>query len=571
MSRRNILSVVLASFVATVMLATMIGCGPGPTPPSPTLPSPTPTPTPVAKPEATRPTSGGTLRVVMQDYPAGYDVHRKPSWGPLAGYPVYSSLVMFDPTKRDVTPANIIPDIAKSWETSSDGKVWTFHLQEGVTWHDGRPFTADDVVYNFVKMTDPKRSGVVECFPTFVRAEATDKNTVRVYLKEATPSLLAQLASPYTALVPPHKENVDWKTTGYLVGTGPFMFKSAVSRVSLELVRNPNYYKKDSFGTQLPYLDGVTYYTVADKSAATDAVITNRVDMTQPSAGISNLEHLERYRAQAPQIVIQDYISKGSGEGFFFNTTRDPLKDVRVRQALSMLIDRDALTMASYGTLDFAVSTGGFFCPPYGLAYDEIAKIVGWDKPWATRVSEAKRLLSDAGYPNGFNIGINVRSAVPEFERACVVLADKWSQANIKATVEPLEVSRINEILSNGNFDFVMHLLTGYVGDPEEILGRFKGGSAINPTGWSNPEVNALIDQQSTEMNVAKRAELVKKSEGLILKEAPAMPNIWSRPRLANWPYVKGYYTQDAGYCTRWKFERVWFDKTDPYWSKRPA
>lgn len=239
------------------------------------------------------------------------------------GYPVFNNLVQFDTQKAGLDPRNIVPGLAERWEASADGKTWTFFLYRGVKWHDDKPFTADDVVYNMAKMADAKRSGVVSSFPNFDRSEKVDDYTVKVYLKAPSPDFLVQLAGPYTMILPPQKANVDWRTTDYLVGTGPFMYKSSVGGVSYQLVRNPNYHKKDASGNRLPYLDGVNYLVINDRSAQIDALLTNRVDMTQPSTGISSQELLDRVKSSGRPIDVQLIGSQGSSETFFFNV-KDP-------------------------------------------------------------------------------------------------------------------------------------------------------------------------------------------------------------------------------------------------------
>ena len=222
---------------------------------------------------------------------------------------VFSNLVYFDPTKIDPDPKNLVGDLAEKWEISPDGKTYTFFIHPGIKWHDGKPFTADDVIYNLDKLSDPKRSLQAAVFPAYQKAEKVNDLTVKVTLSRPQPSFLANLAGGYSVFVAPQAGD-KFQSSDFLIGTGPFKFKSATSGVSLSFVKNPDYFKKG-----LPYLDGVNYYIIADRSAQTDALITKRIDMTNALSGIANKETLDRIASQAsgvgtawgrqnPQVIV---------------------------------------------------------------------------------------------------------------------------------------------------------------------------------------------------------------------------------------------------------------------------
>lgn len=512
---------------------------------------------------------GGTLRTILQSVVAGFDVHRKPAWAPVLGIPVFNNLVEFDTQKAEITPQNIVPGLAERWEASSDGKTWTFFLFKGVKWHDDKPFTADDIVYNLEKMVDPNRSANAAAFSTFDRAQKVDDYTVKVYLKAPAPDFLVQLAGPYASILPPQKATIDWKTTDYLVGTGPFKFKSAVSGVSYELVRNASYFKKDASGNQLPYLDGFQYFIVAERAAQTDAVITQRADMTQPTIGIANIEQLQRFQQQAKQIVLQ-YEERQNPVVFWFNVKSGPLKDVRVRRALAMLMDRTQLTLAAFGDLEFGNAKTAIFSAFYGLTTEEINKTVGWDKPYEQRVTIAQGLLKEAGYASGFKLRMLCPNVL-EFTRKQQVIADAYRRyLNIDSQIDAVDFATLATRRDKGDFDLIQIELPAWIGEPNEVVGYVQTGSTANFLGYSNPEVDKLIAQESQEMDLAKRRQLVQSLERILLSDLPLMPTQFLRSPVGTWPYVKGFVAQTAAYGSRMSFDRVWLDTKDPHWATRP-
>ncbi|MEW6142351.1 MAG: ABC transporter substrate-binding protein [Chloroflexota bacterium] len=240
---------VMACFLALgVVFSACAPITPPATPSAKATPTPTPTkpitasPTP-SQPAAPQPKLGGILNTWENGEPAGFDPQRQLRKSVMFGELVFSNLVYFDPTKRDTDPKNLVGDLAERWEISPDGKSYTFYLRSGIKWHDGKPFTADDVVYNLDKLADPKRSLQAGVFPAYQKSEKVNDLTVKVTLSRPQPSFLANLAGGYSVFVAP-KAGDNYQSTDFLIGTGPFMFKSRTPGSNLSFVKNPNYFKK---------------------------------------------------------------------------------------------------------------------------------------------------------------------------------------------------------------------------------------------------------------------------------------------------------------------------------------
>ncbi|MEW6142809.1 MAG: ABC transporter substrate-binding protein [Chloroflexota bacterium] len=563
------MSKVLLVLLIAVVITLLVGCAPSPTPipapaPSPTskpspattpAPAPSPTPAPTAGPKY-----GGIIRTWSTVTPPGFDNHRKPSYGPIFLQPIFNNLVMIDPRKQEISSANLIGDLAEKWIVSADGKVYTFYLVKGVKWHDGTAFTADDVVYNFQKISDPKRSTLASDMPAYDRVEKVDDYTVKVYLKFPSPSFLVQLAGPYCSVQSKHLENVDFRTTGFLVGTGPFKLKSYQSGVSMELVKNPDYFKKAANGNKLPYLDGLTIYIMADKSAIIDAVVTGRYD-GHASFLYNNQDEWDRGTKQAPTVTPEMYFPPNLST-ITLNPNFGPFKDIRVRQALRLLLDRNAIAIAGWGDARWCNTDTYILPPPYGLPPAEMQKLVGSDQSWDARVAQAKKLMADAGYANGFKIR-HVTRNIPAFTTPAVWFADMLRKnLNIDTELIPKDLVEGRKMRDVMDFEIFSDNPNVSMGDPDEFASLFVTGGGQNFIKMSKPEMDKLWAEQSQAADFAKRVQLTQQIERLIIQDAWVWPLANNGYSCGWWPYVKGFQKQNAVWSAgKLRMDNVWLDK----------
>lgn len=537
-------------------LAFIFGCAPK------AEPVPTPTPAPTPAPAVEQPKYGGVLNYPLRYLPKGYDTHRKTSYSPYVGIPIWNNLVRFDARVRSMDASNIIGDLAERWEISTDAKTFTFYLRQGVKWHDGMPFTADDVVYSLEKIGDSERSSVTGYMAGVESIEKVSDYIVKVNMENPNPAFLSQLVSGYSLIQAKHLADVDWRTTDFLVGTGPFKFKQIVSQVEIELERNPDYWKKDDAGNQLPYLDGIKIHVIKDRSAQIDAIATKKLDMTNPGFALYTAEHLDQVNKVAPGIVL-DYQTRPYGNYLWFNLTHKPFDDIRVRKALSYMCIPEEVVLAGWGTSDLASYGRGIFPPWWGLPEDEINKIYEY-RTWSLekRVAEAKKLLAEAGYPDGFPIDF-VSDDSEGAKRRTTYIADQFTRhLGMDVTMNVYDRSTIQEKLDGHNFDVYTKDTTTFIGDPNEYRDYFETGHALSDRyGISIPEGDKLWAEQASEKDPAKRKEIVQKIERLYLEEWVAMPFAHSKTAQVWWPYVKGYVPYDTSYQGTVALEYVWLDK----------
>ncbi len=511
-------------------------------------------PTPVLAAEVKH---GGVLEYWNRTDPPGFDLHRWTSHTPFFAHPVFSTLVRYDATKKGFREENIIGDLAERWEVSPDGKTYTFFLHKNVQWHDGQPFTAADVAYSFDKILDRKRSVIAGRFPGFSELEVVDDHTVIMHMKAPQASLIPILAQGYAVMQPKHKAGTNGKTVGFLkVGTGPFIYKESVSGVSYTYEKNPNYFKPG-----LPYLDGLKIYIVRDRPAQRAAFVAHRVHMTNPSIGMPTKSIYNQHSKRVPNgtYSIQDFQMVRL---LWFNLKVDkPWKDARVRRAINLSLDREQLVIAGVGDIAWG-RIGGVFPPssPYALPSKEMASIQWWDRPYEERLTEARRLMKEAGYAQGFKVRLVART-IGLYKRILSQAADLMRKINIEVTLDLPETARAMEMREKGNFDMYFEVMYANIGDPDEIRGYHITQGPENWTGDSNPMLDELFTKQSQAATLAERQKHTHEIERILVQDAPVIPTFFIRYGVGQHPEVKNWTPPDTPYTTHLQMEQVWLDK----------
>src|SRR5919108_2140291 len=274
-----------------------------------------------------KPRRGGTMNVALAANPPSLDVHQEQTFAvaqPLS--PIYNNLIVFDPHNYP----QLIGDLAKSWSVSADALTYTFTLHEGVTFHDGSPLTSADVKASWDRMVFPPE-GVVSPrrgnYPMVKSIEAPDPYTAVFHLHYPSPSFLTNIAHPANFIYA--KKYLDQDQQWYkknAMGSGPFKLKQYVHGASLEVERNPKYWKQG-----LPYMDGIKYYVITDDGARAKALRSDRVDVE--FRGFPPAE-VEAITAQMGNKVTVAYPGKPGHWGIAFNVDKKPFDDERVRRAM---------------------------------------------------------------------------------------------------------------------------------------------------------------------------------------------------------------------------------------------
>ncbi|MCL4368667.1 MAG: ABC transporter substrate-binding protein, partial [Actinobacteria bacterium] len=387
------------------------------------------------------------MPVAVRDNPPDFDVHQASTvyFYLMIANPCYNSLVTWD----NVDHNKIVPDLAKRWDVSPDGLSYTFYLEQGVKWHDGESFSADDVKYSLERQRFPPK-GVISANMSMLEplktVEVLDPSTVKIQLSHPSGAFLSMMGIGGNSILPKHVLEKKGDMKRDVIGTGAWKLKKYMSGVSIELEKNREYFKKG-----LPYMDGITEYIIADPSSALAAFRTGRVltDMIgHEAAAIDTIEKTMSDVATAYRIK-----TSLTHRNPYLNQTKPPFNDVRVRQAFNLALDRWEWEAA----VEPGVYAVGGYMQPGGrwmLPDDELYSMPGYAKTGPAKDAErekAKKLLADAGYPNGFDLEIQARNLTWSVNEA-VWLSAQLSKIGIKSTIKPLETAVYFDALRGPGF-----------------------------------------------------------------------------------------------------------------------
>jgi peptide/nickel transport system substrate-binding protein len=499
-----------------------------------------------------KPRYGGHLNVALAGDPPSLDMHQETTFMvqiPMA--PAYNTLVEFDPHNYP----EIVGDLAKSWTVSDDHLTYTFTLHEGVKFHDGSELTSADVKVSFDRIIFPPE-GVVAPRRSYYEAvksiEAPTRYTVVFRLHYPSPSFLSMLANPYNWVLA--KKYLDQDVQHYKaheVGTGPFKMKNYVRGSYIEMERNPDYWKKG-----LPYLDGITYFIIKDTSARAKAIRSGRADVEFRGLPPSDVDAM---KAQMGDKIVVTYPRALFNWGVGVNIDKKPFDDERVRKAMTLAIDRYdmAKTLAPLTGLE---TVGGLMHPdtPWALSGEELQALPGFGKDYEANLREAKRLLAEAGYPNGFQTVLTNRNVKLPYIDLGVYLVSSWKKIGVEAEHKLEESATWSQTRLTRDFELLLDPYgSTMIGDPDELMVKFMTGSSNNFGRFSEPTADALFTQQKTEMNAQKRVQLVKEMQRAVLQKAWWIPGLWWTRAEARSARIRNYEPLPGHHQNR-RLEDVW-------------
>src|SRR6516162_2167622 len=338
------------------------------------------------------PRYGGKFLSVGNEEIPFYDLHQTSLGGIYAAVsPAYNCLTRTSP--YDPMAMDIIPELAKTWELSDGGKTLTFHLHHGVQWHDGTPFSSADVQYTIERIMHPPKGMVSPRGPVFnaliARVEAPDPDTVVIHGKGPSGLLLPLFANGWNVMIPKHIAEKDpvnaLKTT--VIGTGPFRLKEPPTQSLWKYERNPNYFKKD-----LPYLDELEIHIITDAQSMMAALLSQRVYWSDSFAHPSMDRDLSQSAAQQNPHLVRSAQPALLLFAIALQTEKPPFDDLRVRQALSEAVRREAID--ELGSLSGVVGTGTYPLGLWAMPTEMRAHLIGYGPDMAKRIAHAKELLA---------------------------------------------------------------------------------------------------------------------------------------------------------------------------------
>ncbi len=531
--------------------------------PSPVAASPSPAAAQAVAPD--EPRTGGILKRTHPTDPAGFDPVQDSSINTVFLIaPIYSQLLRYDPQGGDA----LTPELAESWELSSDGRQLTFTLRSSVGWHDGEPFTSADVKAHFERIIDPPQglfSSERSAFLHVASIDAPDPATVRFNVEFATESLLQSFAAGHYMVVSKHvmeRETAEdpsglRKSPEALTGTGPYVFDSYEPGVAFRVRRNPEYWDAGR-----PYLDGIDFLIIRDPVTRFSALVTGRVHMSaQGSPSLTAAQAAEARRDYADDIVVER-VRGPFWLGGLFNAKRPPFDDPRVRQALSLAVDRDAYLRVVTGGPEGTGVLGGLSPPgaPFALPDDELRGLAGYRQPKAPDLELARQLLEQAGHADGFQAAITVRGDVPLWVDAALFLQDQWQQLGLDVDVETVEFAASIQSMLRGEFDVRIGGNAFNLVDPTRVLYAPFHSQGPNFLHYpADDAVDALLEAQRRELDPDRRRDLSRQAERLLLeKVAPGVVGHYSIYLYGARKEVAGWRALDYMLYNQHRMDNVW-------------
>ena len=526
------------------------------------------TPVPQAQPEATpvpqsssRP--GGVVPMQKHAAPRRIDPHPSGSGIDMSEATLlYNGLVKYN----DFGDVNeIVGDLATGWDVSDDGLAYTFRIPEGVQWTDGMPLTTADVVFSLDRMVQEgenrPRAGALRTY--YTSSEAIDSQTVVVNLKFPAAAFLPALGIDYMKVVPKHvlEAGADIGAVAPQVGSGPYEMVSYRKGDVVEYQKNETYFKDG-----LPLLDGITKHVITDKGRTKAAFETRQVLMaTVGFTGMNVQDYLNLQETAGDHLTVH-FMNDFLAIGLMLNTTISPYDNPKVRRALFLATDRQAQVDA------FGFGKGSIHGPLpswlwFGMLDEGLLEVPGFrqtadGKKDPRDIEMAKQLLTEAGYPDGFDATITVRQTGIYADQAAL-LKDQFREIGINITTRPMEsTAGLAAFLA---LDFEMGIQgTGFAfHDPDQILaGLYLPRGARNYPGWEHPRIIELYDQQARAADQTERGEIIAEIERILLYE----DNHWVGLLWDNfgWPVskrIKDFYLPPTVASTGMMWERIWLDE----------
>jgi peptide/nickel transport system substrate-binding protein len=453
----------------------------------------------------TGPRYGGTLRLGMQTDPVNLDPHLSTATATKNMLEhVYDTLVFYSPNGR------LVPGLAESWTTSPDGLTWTFRLRRNAKFHNGRPLAADDVVYSINRIKDPRtRSPWAGNFADVDTVSATDPHTAVFKLKKPFAPLLAKLSgSTNAAIVPKEVVEKDGDLNTNPTGTGPFRFVGYTPQQRLILVRSGDYWETDAGGRRLPYLDRLEFVFFPDAVARATAIRTGTVDFIEyvPSSEIRSLRG-------DPNVTVVGGPS-ANFRAIYINNAIAPFNNVKVRQALAWSINRKEIVDTALFGVGGIESTGSPILP--GNYY--VLSRNAYDKP---DVDRAKRLLAEAGHPNGVEADLYVTSTYDFLRTPAELIQAQVARSGIRLRIIAADWSVYLPTVFAKRYTLTLLGTSGQVDPDDYLFNNFRTGDARNFLNFSDPQFDKLVEEGQSVASESQRKRIYDQAQMRLQEMVP--------------------------------------------------
>lgn len=433
-----------------------------------------------------------TLNVAIMTDPEGLDPQKTSATATyFVTTNIYESLVVMDENW------NIQPRLAESWEVADDYKSVTFHLKQGVKFHNGREMTAQDVKYSIERLHEddsPKQ----KYYANITGAEIVDDYTITFTTEKPDAVLLTSFAYPWSVIVP--EECADTLKTNP-VGTGAYCFENWVPQQELNLVRNDDYYDTPAS------IEKVAYKIVPDATSAMVGILNGDVDLVDvtgnPVDSIQNNEAVSLYQKGVNSVTILG-----------MNLDNEYLSNELVRQAMACAINKDEIIQSvNQGNGDKV----GSYLPSSAAEYIDTNNVLPYD------VDHAKELLTEAGYPDGFSINLTLPKTYPMYTNIGQIIADQLEKIGIHCNIEVVEwADWMQNVYTDKNYDMTVMANSGRL-SAYDFIARFRSDSG-DYISYKTGEADEILDKLADELDADTRTQLVQDFQRLIAEKVPVVP-----------------------------------------------
>jgi len=494
--------------------------------------------------------------------------------------PYFNGLLIYDPETADTD--DLTCDLCTSWDVSADGTVFTYRLHPEARWSDGVPVTSEDVVFTFNSIFDPDqydplweghklRSETGFLKPYYESIRAIDDKTVEITLQFAAGDWHPTLGLQTMKTLPKHVVLGEGKMQGLakpedIVGSGPFIHVEFVKDVSNETTRNPDYFKEGR-----PYIDGMIQYIIVDVGSIVAAFAAEQVLMT--SGNVDNMgsieskqfleDHGDRYNVY--------FVGPAGAYHVMFNAEKKPFDDPRVRKAINLAVNRQEI-IEIFSVGDYTL---GLPFPPgtwYGRTLEEAEQVPGFrldanGNKHPDDLAEARRLLTEAGFPDGFKTTITMRRAVLYVDIGTVVAQQLEEYLNIESEINIMESAAGQAAYLAGDYEYAVQGHALAFSSPDAGFGSTKTTGSLLGDTWARgqktthwAEIQELFTKQTRETDVVKRLAMLRQVSDLWLDDPPMADIYWSSSTFNIHKKIQGWNPHPSIHASSMMHEHIWCD-----------
>jgi peptide/nickel transport system substrate-binding protein len=411
--------------------------------------------------------AGGVMNAMLrEDLAQGFSIHETSTISTV--FPAascFNNLVLFDPFRQVESPDAVVPELAEKWSWQDNYRNLVMFLRKGVKWHDGQPFTAKDVKYTFDMVREAKDASAKlrinprkDWYANIDNIEIADPHTVIFHLKRPQPALLMMFASGYSPVYPAHVPVAEFRSK--CIGTGPFKLKEWKRGEYIEMVKNPEYWVKGR-----PYLDGIKYVVIADRSTRFAALQTGRLDISFPGEATKPIA--DQLKASGAKLTFYE-VGSNVNDNLIMNIKKPPFDKLKVRQAASLAIDRRAYAKA--------VHQGGAVLGPsmqpkpygyWGLLPKDLTALPGYGKADEEK-AKARKMLAEFGFTPDKPLKTEIATrAIALYLDFAAFVVNELKQVGIDATLKQVETAQWHPMATRGEYQMGANLTGLGIDDPD--------------------------------------------------------------------------------------------------------